>query len=110
MTTTANRWQIEIGVTTRGELLIGAQSVTAARVEGRLAASEVVYSSQLECRCAVRCPFPPPAGSWCIMRRRYARIMFRDGEADAILNFPKADPAYSRKRKGGTIHVRTETA
>lgn len=103
-----DRWQIQIGVDTAGELLIGAQAVAKARAEDRLCAFETIYPSQMKHRAAVlyrEIENDPDCGivcdsrqQWGIMRIVRARRALAIGTISELRPFPKADPAYSRRR------------
>ena len=97
-------WPIWIGITTAGELLIGARDVHQAEAAGELAESERVWPSQLGHRCAVYMPkvemFEDPR-PWRLMSPRKAKTL---GTAVKRLKlFPKATAEKSsrpRRRSG----------
>jgi hypothetical protein len=90
----ANRWQIEIGVTVAGELLIGADDVRMARAESRLADAELIYPSQMRCRAGLK-----QGGRWRLSKRAAAERLVELLQAQACVVFPASDPKYSRKRR-----------
>jgi len=101
-------WPIQIGVSSGGDLLIGAPAVDRAEIAGELEERLTIWPSQLEHRAAVHFVRPlfdvgDPADRWRILRPREAEELRREGRIDLVRRFPKAERARSiRLRKVAT--------
>lgn len=104
-------WPIRIGVSSAGELLVGAAAVDRAELRGELEEGAAIWPSQLEHRAAVHYVRPlfdvgDPADRWRIVTPREAAELRAAGRVDLVRRFPRADRAKSIKVIRGALAYR----